>query len=205
MVSQVPALKPSPETDLLQGAVRLSAHVLAVDVAQFASQMVGRLLPHQDSPKIRRFTGEVATAAQVVWLKPLQSTLNPAGSCLVRTLEGHSNWVNGVAMSADGHRAVSASHDDTLMVWDLETGRALRTLKGHTKWVNAVAVCTDWRHAVRFIGQNAEGVGSGDWTSPVHAGRPLERCQWRGDDYGRAACGLRIKRRNTESVGSGDR
>ena len=39
----------------------------------------------------------------------------------LRTLEGHSNWVNGVAVTGDGRRAVSASGDNTLKVWDLET------------------------------------------------------------------------------------
>ena len=38
----------------------------------------------------------------------------------VRTLEGHSGWVRGVAVSGDGRRAVSASADKTLKVWDLD-------------------------------------------------------------------------------------
>ena len=50
----------------------------------------------------------------------------------LRTLEGHSDTVNGVAVTADGRRAVSASSDKTLKVWDLETGRELRTLEGHS-------------------------------------------------------------------------
>jgi WD40 repeat protein len=39
----------------------------------------------------------------------------------VRTLAGHSGSVRGVALSADGRRAVSASADNTLKVWDAET------------------------------------------------------------------------------------
>ena len=35
-----------------------------------------------------------------------------------------------MALSADGRRAVSASWDKTLKVWDVETGRELRTLEG---------------------------------------------------------------------------
>ena len=42
-------------------------------------------------------------------------------------------WVNGVAVSGDGRRAVSASADKTLKVWDVESGRELRTLEGHSE------------------------------------------------------------------------
>ena len=51
-------------------------------------------------------------------------------------------------MTADGRRAVSASGDHTLKVWDLETGSALRTLEGHTRGVKGVAVTAGGRHAV---------------------------------------------------------
>jgi WD40 repeat protein len=50
--------------------------------------------------------------------------------------------------TADGKRAVSASEDETLKVWDLESGRALHTLKGHSKGVNGVAVTVDGKRAV---------------------------------------------------------
>ena len=45
-------------------------------------------------------------------------------------------------------RAISASYDTTLKVWDLETGQALRTLEGHTSGVTAVAVYADGRRAI---------------------------------------------------------
>ena len=37
-------------------------------------------------------------------------------------LRGHEGWVLSVAVTSDGRRAVSASDDRTLRVWDLETG-----------------------------------------------------------------------------------
>jgi len=40
----------------------------------------------------------------------------------MRTLAGHSDTVQGVALGAGGRRAVSASSDQTLKVWDVETG-----------------------------------------------------------------------------------
>jgi WD40 repeat protein len=60
----------------------------------------------------------------------------------------HSDSVNAVALSPDGRRAVSGSHDTTLKVWDLERGRELRKLEGHSHWVNTVAVSPDGRRAV---------------------------------------------------------
>jgi DNA-binding beta-propeller fold protein YncE len=136
--------KVSGEAELVQGALRLSAHVLARDVSQFASQLVGRLLPHDE---LRAFRERVAALAHRPWLRPLQPALNPPGTALIRTLEGHSSFVNGVVVSPDGRCAVSASDDYTLKVWDLEIGRELSTLVGQWQ-VNGVAVSPDGRRAV---------------------------------------------------------
>ena len=51
--------------------------------------------------------------------------------------------VNAVAIAPDGKRAISASWDYTLKIWDTETGTELKTLTGHTSWVNAVAIAPD--------------------------------------------------------------
>nr|MBC8449063.1 hypothetical protein [Chloroflexota bacterium] len=39
-----------------------------------------------------------------------------------RTLAGHESLVRSVAVTADGRRAISASDDRTLKVWDISTG-----------------------------------------------------------------------------------
>ena len=134
--------------DLIQGAVRLSSHVIEPDPRQFASQIVGRLFPHQGLPAVQQFTNSLIRAAPRPWLRPLAPALDPPGTALVRILAGHSDRVNGVAMSADGRRAVSASWDQTLKVWDLESGRGLCTLVGHSDSVLGVAVSGDGRRAV---------------------------------------------------------
>ena len=53
--------------------------------------------------------------------------------------QGHWSAVQGCALSADGRIAASASADQTLILWDTTTGRALRVLTGHTETVNACA------------------------------------------------------------------
>ena len=63
-------------------------------------------------------------------------------------LKGHSGRVYGVAITADGRRAVSGSDDETVRVWDLEACKLIATLEGHTDWVRGVAISTDGRLAV---------------------------------------------------------
>jgi WD40 repeat protein len=133
---------------LIRGAVRLSAHVIEKDSNQFASQLVGRLLPHREAPAIGEFIDKIAAGAPAPWLRPLRRALHPPGTPLLRTLEGHSHFVYGVAVTPDGKRAVSTSSDHTLKVWDLDTGRALRTLEGHSASVHGVAVTRDGKRAV---------------------------------------------------------
>ncbi len=48
-----------------------------------------------------------------------------------------------MAVSADGRRLVSTSHDETIRIWDLKIGMCLNTLYGHTNWVRSVAVSAD--------------------------------------------------------------
>ena len=38
------------------------------------------------------------------------------------TLAGHSKNVRSVAISADGKRVVSGSYDNTVKIWDVDTG-----------------------------------------------------------------------------------
>ena len=134
--------------ELIHGAMRLSFHVIERDPGQFASQIVGRLLTHQELPGMQQFVASLIGVAPRPWLRPLVPALDPPGAALVRTLAGHSGEVYGVAVSADGRRAVSASRDGTLKVWDLESGHKPRTLIGHTAGVLCVSVSADGRRAV---------------------------------------------------------
>jgi len=66
----------------------------------------------------------------------------------VRDLVGHTFWVSGCAVTPDGRRVVSTSFDQTLRVWDLESGRTLATLQGHSAWVRGCAMTPDGRRVV---------------------------------------------------------
>jgi WD40 repeat protein len=71
---------------------------------------------------------------------------------LLKTLDGHTSFVMSVSVTQDGRRAVSGSADQTVQVWDLETGSCLRVLKGHAGAVNSVSVTADGSCAVSGSG-----------------------------------------------------
>ena len=67
---------------------------------------------------------------------------------LVHTLEGHTWRVESLAVTPDGARAVSASADSTVRLWDLQSRCALHSLEGHSAGVWCVAVTPDGTRAV---------------------------------------------------------
>ncbi|KAI6129460.1 WD40-repeat-containing domain protein [Pisolithus croceorrhizus] len=59
----------------------------------------------------------------------------------LRTFTGHTDTVRCVAFFPDNRRLVSSSWDNTIRIWDLETGLQTRApLTGHTDVVRSVAV-----------------------------------------------------------------
>ena len=62
--------------------------------------------------------------------------------CL-QTLEGHSDNVYSVAYSPDGTKIISGSGDNTVKIWNANTGQCLQTLEGHSDWVVSVAYSPD--------------------------------------------------------------
>jgi len=134
------------ELGLVQGAIRLSAHVLARDRTQLAGQLLGRPLSREAA--MGELLEQAAQWRGARWLRPLTGSLTSPGGPLLRTLQDHGNWVLGVAVTSDGRWAVSGSRDETLRIWDLQTGAELGTLRGHRDWVNAVAVIPGRAQAV---------------------------------------------------------
>jgi hypothetical protein len=62
---------------------------------------------------------------------------------LVRTLEGHKDWVRSVTFSPNGSLIASGSADKTIKIWRVSDGSLVRTLEGHTDWVRSVTFSPD--------------------------------------------------------------
>ncbi len=60
-----------------------------------------------------------------------------------RRLPGHTRQVSALAWSPDGRRLASGSRDQTIIIWDPETGERQRTLEGHKNGVWALAWSPD--------------------------------------------------------------
>ncbi len=132
------------EAKIIADALILSSHVLSNSPEELAKQLHGRLFASQ-GPMIDRL---LQASRDHCGLSPVDGPYLTVPGLEIRRFEGHTNWVWAVAMLADGRRAVSASDDKTLRLWDLETGAMLRTFKGHTYNVRDVAVLLDGRRAV---------------------------------------------------------
>ncbi|MBF0320467.1 MAG: caspase family protein [Nitrospirae bacterium] len=61
---------------------------------------------------------------------------------------GHSSLVNSVAITPDGKYALSGSSDNTLILWDIATGKEIRTFSGHSNRVSSVAISPDGKYAL---------------------------------------------------------
>jgi WD40 repeat protein len=86
---------------------------------------------------------EIRTAAEAI-IEVIERRNNGA----LRVFEGHGNRVNGVAISGDGKRALSASWDSALRLWNLENGELVRMMKGHTGSLMSVALSADGKRAL---------------------------------------------------------
>ncbi len=132
---------------LIQGAIRLSGHIVGKDPSQLWGQLLGRLQMDK-SLEIQKLVEHCKQWQKSPWLRPLQCSLIAPGGPLIRTLSGHRSGVTAVAVAPYGSRAISGSDNGTCIVWDLATGQALQILRGHHSSVKAVAVTPDGTRAI---------------------------------------------------------
>ncbi|KAG7412993.1 Vegetative incompatibility protein HET-E-1 [Fusarium oxysporum f. sp. rapae] len=76
------------------------------------------------------------------WISNLPKVEENWDACLL-TLEGHIRAVNSVVFSHDSKRVASGSDDETIRIWDAETGECEQELKGHSGMVTSVVFSHD--------------------------------------------------------------
>ena len=132
---------------LVRDALGRSARVVAADPECLPDQLLGRLADAEDpvlAPLLAQLRAEEADRP----LQIIRSGLQPASGPLIHVLAGHQHIVLAVAVTGDGTRVVTASADNSAMVWDLAIGARLHTLTGHHSWVLGVAITSDGSRAV---------------------------------------------------------
>ena len=121
-----PARKPTAKAGS-NGVVVLASMVAVLAVVGLALVLKPLLSDGQD--KGDRKTNPV---------KPVETDPEPVGE--LKVMKGHDDIVLGVAFSADGSRAVSASMDRSVRLWNLHTGR----MAGGLKNFRGPMACVAW-------------------------------------------------------------
>ncbi|SRR5258706_5063048 len=86
---------------------------------------------------------------------------------------GHGDPVISLSCSPNGHRIISGSGDNTIRIWDVETGATVGSpLEGHTGFVRSVAYSPDGRHIASGSDDMTIRIWDAETGAPV--GRPLE-------------------------------
>jgi WD40 repeat protein len=63
-------------------------------------------------------------------------------------LEGHTDRLRSIALSADGRRIVTGSYDKTARIWDAASARELVQLRGHTQLLASAVFSVDGRSVI---------------------------------------------------------
>ncbi|GAB1542532.1 hypothetical protein NUACC21_52060 [Scytonema sp. NUACC21] len=87
---------------------------------------------------------------------PLLNPLTESKTSPIKTLNGHSNLVTSVAISANSNGVilVSSSFDTTVKLWDLAARKEIGTLEGYAGSVHSVAISPDGRTVASGNGDN---------------------------------------------------
>ncbi len=110
------------------------------------------------------------------------SPATPAEIVELRRLLGHRQQVNAVAVSPDGCFLLSGSHDKTLRLWNLASGKEERRFEGHTENILAVVFSPNGRLAASAGGGGLWKDGQRKETDfsirvwDVETARELRRC-----------------------------
>ena len=75
-----------------------------------------------------------------------------------RDLIGHSETIKDIALTPDGHKALSLSGDGIVKVWNLESSESELKFPGHPREVTRVVITPDDQHAVTSCPYNGKNL-----------------------------------------------
>ena len=142
------------------------SRVLAEKASQVADNhdsYLARLIVLQALPPNRPYTAEAERA------------LRQATQYNDAILRGHTDGVESASFSPDGTRIVSASWDNTVRIWDAQTGRELQKLEGHTNSVESASFSPDGTRIVSASGDKTVRI----WDAQT--GRELQKLEGHTD------------------------
>ncbi|MFM6486164.1 MAG: WD40 repeat domain-containing protein [Dolichospermum sp.] len=138
-------LKPEEITnlELVRGALLLSSHILKQHTNQLAAQLWGTLqcFPQQPIQNLLKSASE----SHNVWLRPITASLRNGN--LLANFPGHEKWVNSVSITEDGKKAVSGASDNSLKLWDLQSGKIIHNWE-NDDGITAVAITPDGKTVI---------------------------------------------------------
>jgi WD40 repeat protein len=105
---------------LIQGALSRTAHIIFPDPKQLKGQLSARLT-YFDLPRIKNLLAQIAKDKDIGLYSLIGSLTPPGSGGLIRTLEGHSDWVSAIALTPNGKTVISGSNDKTIKIWELGT------------------------------------------------------------------------------------
>jgi WD40 repeat protein len=117
------------------GTVRLWDVSMQAYISSF-KQHSGLISNIRFVPDCRLFLSSRDTTASIISLDDHFQMLSSV------KLEGHTDWVRYILHLLSSNQCVTCSADETMKVWDCETGECLRTLTEHTDYVACLALHT---------------------------------------------------------------
>jgi len=129
-----------PVIEAFSRALAQEAHHLRHEPTLLFQQLYNRMTWAGESAVVQGTVEALLEGARARHARWWLRLLNPAldsPACL-RTLKGHTNYVNACAFSPDGRRLASAGHGGEVRIWDVQTGAPIAALAGD--WYHTYAV-----------------------------------------------------------------